>query len=52
MEVLIAILIGLWLAAAGIFYGVFVKREFSRFGVPYGKDATNGQGTSGTNKPE
>lgn len=39
MEMLISILIGVWLAIAGIFYGVFVKREFARFGIPYGNNA-------------
>ncbi len=37
MEIVIAIMIGVWLVLAGVFYGVFVKKEFDRFGVPYSK---------------
>ncbi len=39
MEIVVAILIGVWLLISGIFYGVFIKRDFDTFGVPYGKDA-------------
>ncbi len=42
MEMLIAILIGVWLLFAGIFYAVFTKKEFDSFGVPYAND-TNGK---------